>query len=140
MKDKMSMAESMELRVPTLDNEMVSMAHEIPGDVKLRRLQTKYLFKKAAVRHIPWKIVYKKKIGFTIPVDKWLRDKNGVGRFLDMLIDSSDKIEGINKTKLEKVIHEHTTGVQNHQNVLGHLIFYVIWRQQYIDSSPLFSS
>jgi asparagine synthase (glutamine-hydrolysing) len=77
MKDKMSMAESMELRVPTLDNEMISIAHEIPGDIKLRRLQTKYLFKKAAVRHIPKKIVYKKKIGFTIPVDKWLRDKTG---------------------------------------------------------------
>ncbi|PKN36526.1 MAG: asparagine synthase (glutamine-hydrolyzing) [Deltaproteobacteria bacterium HGW-Deltaproteobacteria-2] len=137
MKDKMSMAESMELRVPTLDNEMISMAHEIPGDVKLRRLQTKYLFKKAAVRHIPRKIVYKKKIGFTIPVDKWLRDKNGVGSFLDMLIDSSDKIEGINKSKLEKVICEHKSGTQNHQNILGHLIYYVIWRQQYIDTKPL---
>ncbi|KUG23996.1 asparagine synthetase [hydrocarbon metagenome] len=140
MKDKMSMAESMELRVPTLDNEMISIAHEIPGDIKLRKLQTKYLFKKAAVRHIPRKIVYKKKIGFTIPVDKWLRDKNGVGRFLDMLIDSSDKIEGINKSKLEKVISEHTTGVKNHQNVLCHLIFYVIWRQQYIDAKPLSSN
>jgi asparagine synthase (glutamine-hydrolysing) len=137
MKDKMSMAESMELRVPTLDNEMISIAHEIPGDIKLRKLQTKYLFKKAAVRHIPRKIVYKKKIGFTIPVDKWLRDKNGVGRFLDMLIDLSDKIEGINKSKLEKVISEHTKGVKNHQNVLSHLIFYVIWRQQYIDARPL---
>lgn len=132
MKDKMSMAESMELRVPTLDNEMISMSHEIPGEVKLKRLQTKYLFKKAAVRHIPRKIVYKKKIGFSIPFDKWLRDKNGVGRFLDMLIDSSDKIEGINKIKLEKVVREHKAGIRNHQNILGHLIFYVIWRQQYV--------
>lgn len=134
MKDKMSMSESMELRVPTLDNEMISIAYEIPGEIKLRKLQTKYLFKKAAVRHIPRRIVYKKKIGFSIPFDKWLRDKNGVGRFLDMLIDLSDKIEGINKFKLEKLIHEHTIGVQNHQNVLGHLIFYIIWRQQYIEN------
>jgi asparagine synthase (glutamine-hydrolysing) len=137
MKDKMSMAESMELRVPTLDNEMISMAHEIPGDIKLRQLQTKYLFKKAAARHIPKKIVYKKKIGFTIPVDKWLRDKAGAGRYLDQLIDLADKIEGINKSKLEKVICEHKSGTQNHQNILGHLIYYVIWRQQYIDGKPL---
>jgi asparagine synthase (glutamine-hydrolysing) len=137
MKDKMSMAESMELRVPTLDNEMISMAHEIPGDIKLRQLQTKYLFKKAAARHIPKKIVYKKKIGFTIPVDKWLRDKAGAGRYLDQLIDLADKIEGINKSKLEKVICEHKSGTQNHQNILGHLIYYVIWRQQYIDTKPL---
>jgi asparagine synthase (glutamine-hydrolysing) len=137
MKDKMSMAESMELRVPTLDNEMISMAHEIPGGIKLRQLQTKYLFKKAAAKHIPKKIVYKKKIGFTIPVDKWLRDKAGIGRYLDQLIDSADKIEGINKSKLEKVICEHKSGTQNHQNILGHLIYYVIWRQQYIDANPL---
>ena len=136
MKDKMSMAESMELRVPTLDNEMIAMSFEIPGEIKLRQLQTKYLFKKAAVRHIPKKIVYKKKIGFSIPADKWLRDKNGVGRFLDMLIDLSGKIEGINKFKLEKIIYEHKTGVKDHQNVLGHLIFYVIWRQKYMESRP----
>jgi asparagine synthase (glutamine-hydrolysing) len=137
LKDKMSMAESMELRVPTLDNEMISMAHEIPGDVKLRRLRTKYLFKKAAVRHIPKKIVYKKKIGFTIPIDKWLRDNAGAGRYLDQLIDSSNKIEGINRSRLEKIICEHKSGKQNHQNILCHLIFYVIWRQQFIDGKPL---
>lgn len=137
MKDKMSMAESMELRVPTLDNEMISMAHAIPGKMKLKRLQTKYLFKKTAARHIPGRIVYKKKIGFLVPIDEWLRDKKGMGRYLDLLNDTANKINGVNKTRLEKMIKEHETGAKNHKAILWSLINYVIWRQQYIDGQPL---
>jgi asparagine synthase (glutamine-hydrolysing) len=137
MKDKMSMAESMELRVPILDNEMISTAHAIPGNIKIKHLQTKYLFKKAAAIHIPRQIVYKKKIGFLVPIDKWLRDKAGMGRYLDQLNDTANKIEGINKIKLEKMIKEHESGTKNHNAVLWSLINYVIWRQQYIDARPL---
>jgi hypothetical protein len=60
-----------------------------------------------------------------------------VRRFLDQLIDSADKIEGVNKSKLVKMIGEHTSGAKNHQSILCRLIYYVIWRQQYIDAGPL---
>lgn len=132
MQDKMSMATSMELRVPILDNEMISLAQSIPGRMKLKRLQTKYLFKKAAARNIPKKIVYKKKIGFQIPLEDWLKDKTGLGRYLDQLIDTIDKVDGINKTKVEKMITEHKNGLENHENILWALINYVIWRQKFI--------
>lgn len=134
MKDKMSMSESIELRVPTLDNEMIAMAHTIPGNMKLKRLQTKYLFKKAAAKHIPRQIVYKKKIGFGVPVGEWLRDKTGLGRYLDQLMDTSDKIDGLNGEKLEILITEQKSGTKNHTDILWPLITYSIWRQQYIDS------
>jgi len=137
VKDKMSMAESMELRVPLLDNEMIAMAQIIPGNTKLKKLQPKYLFKKAAARHIPRQIVYKKKIGFLVPVEKWLRDKAGLGRYLDQLIDTADKIDGLNKIKLEKIINEHRSGTKDHKAVLWHLINYAVWRQQYIDNGSL---
>lgn len=140
LKDKMSMAESLELRVPLLDNEMISLAQAIPGKIKLKKLQTKYLFKKAAVRHIPKEIVYKKKIGFDVPIHEWLKDRAGVGRYLDQLIMTTDKIDGINKIKLEKIIKEHKNGINNHKAILWPLINYVIWRQQYIDGRPLSSN
>jgi asparagine synthase (glutamine-hydrolysing) len=132
MKDKMSMAASMEIRVPILDNEMISLAQTIPARVKMKRLQPKYLFKKAAARNIPGKIVYKKKIGFNIPLADWFRDHNGLGRYLDQTIDGIDKIDGLNKTKTEKIITEHKSGLQNHEDILWPLINYVIWRQKFI--------
>jgi asparagine synthase (glutamine-hydrolysing) len=132
MQDKMSMATAMELRVPILDNEMISLAHTIPGSMKLKLLQTKYLFKKAAARNIPKKIVYKKKIGFLIPLGDWLKDKNGLGRYLDQLIDTIDNIDGINKTKAEKMIMEHKSGLKDHANILWSMINYVIWQQKFI--------
>jgi len=132
MKDKMSMAASMEIRVPILDNEMISLAQTIPARVKMKRLQPKYLFKKAAARNIPGKIVYKKKIGFNIPLADWFRDHNGLGRYLDQTIDGIDKIDGLNKTKTEKIITEHKSGLQNHEDILWPLINHVIWRQKFI--------
>lgn len=92
----------MELRVPTLDNEMISMAHTIPGHAKIKRLPAKYLFKKAAAGHMPKQIVNKKKIGFLVPIEDWLRDKAGMGRYLDQLNDTANKIEGINKASWKK--------------------------------------
>ncbi|MGD0280161.1 MAG: asparagine synthase-related protein, partial [Smithella sp.] len=131
MKDKMSMAASMEIRVPILDNEMISLAQTIPARIKLKRLQPKYLFKKAAARNIPGKIVYKKKIGFNIPLADWLRDKNGLGRYLDQTIDAIDKIDGLNKTRTENIITEHKSGLKNHEDILWPLINHVIWRQKF---------
>jgi asparagine synthase (glutamine-hydrolysing) len=134
MKDKASMAESMELRVPILDNEMIATAHAIPGDMKIKRLRTKYLYKKAAADHVPGQIVYKKKVGFLVPVEEWLRDKTGLGRYLDLLNDTANTIDGINRIKLEKMIREHETGTNNHYAVLWSLINYTIWRQQSLEN------
>lgn len=132
MKDKMGMAASMELRVPILDNEMIALAQTIPSHIKLKRLQPKYLFKKAAARNIPKKIVYKKKMGFVVPVGAWLKDKVGLGRYLDQLIDTTDKVDGINRTKVEKMITEHKSGFKSHEDILWPLINFVIWKQKFI--------
>ena len=133
MRDKMSMAASLELRVPILDNEMISLAHAIPVHLKLKHLQPKYLFKKAAARNIPGKIVYKRKIGFVVPMGAWLKDQTGLGRHLDLLIEQADKIGGVNRTRLEKIIIEHRQGIKRHEDILWRLISYSLWRQIFID-------
>jgi len=130
--DKMSMAASIESRVPILDNEMLGLANSIPYKAKIHHLTPKHIFKKVAERHISSKIVYKKKVGFGVPVDEWLRDPVGLGKYLDLLRDTSSQINGVNKSKLERLISEHLRQGVNHSDVLWPLINYVIWKEQFL--------
>lgn len=129
--DKMSMAASIESRVPLLDNEMLMLANAIPYQHKIRHLTPKHIFKKVAEKHISRKIVYKKKVGFGVPVDEWLRDRAGLGRYLDLLRDTSNSISGISQPKLEQLISEHLCQRFNHSDVLWPLINYAIWKEQF---------
>lgn len=129
--DKMSMAASVESRVPILDNEMLEVANAIPYQYKVRNFSPKHVFKKVAEKHISEKIVYKKKVGFGVPVDEWLRDRSGLGRYLDLLLDTAQSISQINKPKVERLISEHLSRKCNHGDVLWPLVNYSIWRGQY---------
>lgn len=70
--DKMSMAASVEVRVPLLDDELVDLASRIPSDLKLRGLRRKYIFKRSQERALPREIVWRRKAGFGAPVRAWL--------------------------------------------------------------------
>ena len=129
--DKMSMAASIESRVPILDNEMIELADSIGSDVKIKRLQPKHLFKTAATRTVPRQIVYKNKIGFGVPIGLWLRDRNGMGRYCDLLLDLSDRVNGLNRKKLETLVKQHEVGLANHEDILWPLINYAIWHETY---------
>jgi len=132
--DKMSMGASIESRVPILDNQMVSLANSIPARKKINYLQPKHLFKKSATKNIPKKIVYKRKVGFGVPIGFWLRDKDGMGRYLDLLMDRADYVDGVNRTKLEEMIKDHKSGKENHEDIIWPLINYVLWDQIFFDS------
>lgn len=129
--DKLSMAASIESRVPMLDNEMITLANSIPSTLKLKNFQPKYLLKRAAARTLPSNIVYRKKVGFGVPIMNWLRDKDGLGRYLTLLLDVSENINGIKTKKLEKIINEHKSGVTNHEDILWPLINYAIWHETF---------
>lgn len=129
--DKMSMAASVESRVPLLDNEMLEVANVIPYRCKVRHFTPKYLFKKVAERHIPRKIVYKKKVGFGVPVDEWLNDHKGLGRYLDLLMDTARSFNGVSRPRIEQLVSEHVSRRKNHGDVLWPLVNYAIWREQF---------
>ena len=131
--DKMSMGASLEARVPILDNAMVDLAFSIPARLKIKNFNTKHLFKKAAVKDLPSKVVYKRKIGFGVPVGGWMRNSDNSMQVLNMLEDERRNIPDINITKLEKLVSEHRSGVSNHEDVLWPLLNYVIWRKVFWD-------
>jgi len=130
--DKMSMGASIESRVPLLDNMMVSLAGSIPARKKINYFQLKRLFKKSAAENIPKKIVYKKKVGFGVPIGMWLMDRNGMGRYLDTLLERAPSLYSINKHRLCKIVEEHTSGTVDHEDILWPLINFTLWDQLFI--------
>ena len=71
--DRMSMAPSLEARVPLIDHKLVEFAFTLPGKLKLHGLETKWIFKKTMERLLPRETIYRKKEGFSIPIKHWLR-------------------------------------------------------------------
>jgi asparagine synthase (glutamine-hydrolysing) len=71
--DKMTMAVSLEMRVPFLDNEVVKVVESIPANLKIRNGENKYILKRVAAKYLPNEIIYRKKRGFSLPILKWLR-------------------------------------------------------------------
>lgn len=108
--DRMSMANSLEVRVPFLDHLFVELALSIPGRYKVRGTRTKCLLKKLAERTIPRETIYRKKQGFSVPLAAWFRgDLAGCAR--DALAQSWWAHEGIfDHQALDRLLREHTEG------------------------------
>ena len=126
--DKMSMGASIEARVPILDNEMVDVALSITATEKIKKLRPKYLFKQAAIKDLPSKIVHKRKVGFGVPVGAWMQANGHLEKLLNILNDERRNLPGINPWKLEKLISEHRQGLVDHQDILWPLLNYVLWK------------
>lgn len=131
--DKMSMAASIESRVPFLDNEIIALSCSIPAYLKLSGLQPKYLLKKAAERDVPGEIIYKDKVGFGVPIGKWLTSEDGLKPFMDTLLDQAGEMNVLCRPRLEKLIKQHLEGTINHEDVLWPLINYSIWHNEYFN-------
>ncbi len=104
--DKMTMANSIELRVPFLDHRLLEFAASLPGKYKIRGLTTKFIAKKVFGSRIPREIVQRKKVGFPVPYDFWLR-KDLRGWLRDILLDRRTLARGyFDKRCIERLISE----------------------------------
>jgi asparagine synthase (glutamine-hydrolysing) len=70
--DRMTMANSVELRVPFLDHKILEFAARLPRNLKVRGWKMKYLLKKALAKHVPREILHRRKVGFPVPYVKWI--------------------------------------------------------------------
>ncbi len=89
--DKMTMAASVEARVPFLDHKLVEFAMQIPMKFKYRQKETKYILKKAAEGIIPQDIIYRKKVGFASPVTRWFKEGTRFSEHMQDLLHSNTK-------------------------------------------------
>lgn len=126
--DRMGMAVSLEARTPFLDYRMMEFAFRMPGELKLRDGETKYLYKKAVTPLIGERLAYRKKQMFTVPVGDWFRREKAdycASRFaslreLDELIDVS---------QASRLLAEHIEGVCNHTREIRALISLTHWME-----------
>lgn len=130
--DRMSMACSLEARVPFLDYTLVEFAATIPSYLKLRGTLTKYILKKAMGRLLPRDILYRKKQGFSIPMKNWLRDE-----LQDFMLDtlSSKRICEMgffNPDYIEKITRQHLEGRRNNAHQIWSLMLFNLWHARYI--------
>ncbi len=129
--DRMSMACSLEARVPLLDHDLVELAFRVPPELKVRNRETKVLLKKAAARHVPHDCVYRPKEGFSIPIKHWLRDE--LRPLMEDLL-SRDRLgrEGIFAIpEVERLKREHIDGQANHSHVLWSMMVFEDWGRRW---------
>jgi asparagine synthase (glutamine-hydrolysing) len=131
--DRMSMAVSLEVRVPLLDVELVELAFRMPPETKLANGETKYLLKKLAATRIPRDCVYRQKEGFSIPIKNWL-----AGQFRPLLDKYTDPAllgaDGIFDVEVVlRLKQEHLDNKANHSHVLWSLIVFQAWKERWLD-------
>jgi asparagine synthase (glutamine-hydrolysing) len=105
--DKMTMANSVELRVPLLDHKLMEFAASLPGNFKVRGLTTKYLAKKVLEKRVPQEILNRKKVGFPVPYSNWMRAELR-GWVTDILLDPKTMGRGyFQKRAVENILDEN---------------------------------
>ncbi|MBE0461550.1 MAG: asparagine synthase (glutamine-hydrolyzing) [Candidatus Aminicenantes bacterium] len=130
--DRMSMAASLETRVPLLDHKIVEFVSNLPGELKVKGLTTKWIFKKTMERLLPPETIYRRKEGFSIPIKHWLR-KELKELMFDFLNESRIKREGLfNFAPIERMMEQHLKGKENFSHQLWALLVFEIWKSHYL--------
>ena len=125
--DRASMACSLELRTPFLDHRLIEFAEGLPGSLKVRGFQLKYILKKAVERWLPPEIVYRQKRGFSVPIASWMRNE------LRPLVEetlSEGKLQRqglFNVAFVRRLLKEHWAGNADHRKTLWTLFCFQLW-------------
>ncbi len=144
--DKMTMANSIELRVPLLDHKVLEFAASLPQRFKVRGFTTKYIAKKALRRRVPQEILDRKKVGFPVPYGAWLRTELK-DMVQDVLLDRETLARGYFKRScVENLIKEHSASERFPKEILS-LVSLELWHRAFLskeestdDSAALVSS
>jgi len=128
--DRASMAVSLEVRCPILDHEFMEYAARIPSSRKLKGGDKKHIFKRALRRHLPDDILYRKKMGFSMPVTEWLRGdlKEYAG---ELLLKSEGMRDHFQPGYVETLWNQHQSGRRNYQQELWLLMMFALWHKRF---------
>ena len=133
--DKMTMAASLELRVPFLDAKVVEFAARLPDRSKIRRDAGKFLLKQVAQKLLPSDIVYQKKRGFPVPISQWLRGqlyRQTAERLLDR---GSATCQYFNRPVVQTLLEEHRSGKHSWANEIWALLVFEEWHSAFMSQS-----
>jgi asparagine synthase (glutamine-hydrolysing) len=128
--DKMSMAASIESRVPFMDYRIVEFANRLPARHKLRGLSGKAIVKDVARRVLPKEIVDRRKSGFGVPLSIWFRAEDGMGERVAALPEHA-AAEVFDRGFLRRLVSEHKRGTHDHSEILWTALNVCTWRETF---------
>lgn len=132
--DKMSMAHSLEVRVPFLDKEVFNVARTLPTKYKVNKSNTKYAMRKAANQYLPDMVAEKKKLGFPVPIRIWLKDE----KYYNMIkkaFTSEAANKYFNTDELVKYLDEHKEGKADNSRKIWTVYMFLVWYNDFFGDS-----
>ncbi len=124
--DKMSMANSLELRVPILDKDVFALSNTIPSSYEISHGTTKYILRKAASSHIPEAWYKRPKKGFPVPIIKWFREEKYY-KLAKKMFNTDFASEFFNIKKLNKLLDDHYNGKKNNCRKIWTVYVFLVW-------------
>lgn len=129
--DRMSMANSLEVRAPILDYQIAEFAASLPSDEKYRAGEKKYLLKEVFKPFIPDSLLYRKKMGFSTPLDEWFRGELKI-LAQQTIVEKSFGLALVFKNKaVIKIWEQHQAKTHDHGIILWSMLMYEMWWQRY---------
>lgn len=124
--DKMSMAHSLEVRVPFLDKKVFEIARHIPTKYKVNKKNTKYAMRMAAHRHLPDMVAEKKKLGFPVPIRIWIKDEKYYNKIKKAFTSKAASIF-FNTDVLMKYLNDHKEGKADNSRKIWTVYMFLVW-------------
>jgi asparagine synthase (glutamine-hydrolysing) len=128
--DKMSMAHSLEVRVPYLDKDVFSVASRVQTDYRVNRQATKYAFRMAAKSRLPQETAEKKKLGFPVPIRIWLRENKRYGAVREAFL-SKPAARYFDTDRLLRLLDDHKNGKRDNSRKIWTVYMFLVWHGIY---------
>ena len=137
--DTMTMAHSLEARVPYLDHHLVEFAFAIPSSLKIRRLKEKYILRKAALHYLPRQIVNRKKDHFFVPIHLWLT--NELNAVVERILtkENIERTGFLNADFVADVYKNYQLGSLFYARQIWNILVFLIWHKLYIETDTFLS-
>ena len=129
--DRVTMAHSLELRVPFLDKEVFRIASQIPTSLKTANGTTKYILRKAAEGIVPDHVLDRKKLGFPVPIRHWLKAE--MNDWAKKIIRESNTDHLIDKKYVLNLLDQHCQGKADNSRKIWTVLMFMVWHQVYVE-------
>ena len=133
--DRMSMANSLETRAPILDYRVVEYAATIPASLKLKDKESKYILKKTMERMLTDETLYRKKMGFSVPLASWLRNEIRHIAEAKLLAANNGLSQFFKADEVNKVWQQHQSGARDFSSELWSMLAFELWWERYIEQT-----
>jgi len=129
--DKMTMANSLELRVPFLDTEVFAVGSSVPTDLKITKETTKYALRRALELIVPAHVINRPKLGFPVPIRHWLKDV--MYDWAREIIRESQADELIDREAALRLLEAHRAGPHDYSRKIWTLLVFLIWHGIFVE-------